>query len=117
MKIGGFWIRFTGNNSVMNSGGEPVVVSTVVVGLEVVDVALKSLMISFKVLGFSEMYKDHQELKYQKMPKNSSYIPRTGGIRTGGAGTFGGTASTGLNSSGMAKMGGPMGASGPIGMI
>ena len=57
MKIGGFWIRFTGNNSVMNSGGEPVVVSTVVVGLEVVDVALKSLMISFKVLGFSEMYK------------------------------------------------------------
>ena len=69
MKIGGFWIRFTGNNSVMNSGGEPVVVSTVVVGLEVVDVALKSLMISFKVLGFSEMYKDHQELKYQKMPK------------------------------------------------
>ena len=58
MKIGGFWIRFTGNNSVMNSGGEPVVVTTVVVGLEVVDVALKSLMISFKVLGFSEMYKD-----------------------------------------------------------
>ena len=58
----------------MNSGGEPVVVSTVVVGLEVVDVALKSLMISFKVLGFSEMYKDHQELKYQKMPKKLAKV-------------------------------------------
>lgn len=98
MKIGGFWIRFTGNNSVMNSGGDPVVVSTVVVGLEVVDVALKSFMISFKVFGFS----------------------RTGGVRgtrIGGGGKFGGTASTGLNCSGMAKKGGPGGGSGPIGMI
>ena len=37
----------------MNSGGDPVVVSTVVVGLEVVDVARKSFKISFRVFGFS----------------------------------------------------------------
>ena len=53
MKIGGFCTRFTGNSSVMNSGGDPVVVSTVVVGLEVVDVARKSFKISFRVFGFS----------------------------------------------------------------
>ena len=57
MKIGGFWILFTGNNSVMNSGAVVVVGSKVVVGLEVVVVvvlvALNSFKISFNVFGFS----------------------------------------------------------------
>ena len=60
IKIGGFCIRFKGNNSVMNSGGVVVVGTNVVVGVEVegvVLVLLKSFKISLRVLGFSEIIK------------------------------------------------------------